>query len=140
MDFYEAISIAPYKSAAIARLKLSKEEVNDYFEMLDGVPRAQEGQPLHQVLGHPDPIQGDMQLECQLASNGLYCGDLTGYQDPRRAELELNAAQWQLLSQLDSDDQADMMWGDVGRLYFWIRQADLQHLNFDDVWMVFQCG
>lgn len=140
VGFYEAISIAPYESADIARLKLSKEEVNAYFEVLDGVTRDQEGQPLHQVLGHPDPIQGDMQLECQLASNGLYCGDSTGYQDPRRAELELSAAQWQLLFQLDSDDQANMMWGDVGRLYFWIRQADLQHLNFGGVWMVLQCG
>lgn len=93
VDFYEVISIAPYESADIARLQLSKEEVNAYFEVLDGVTRDQEGQPLHQVLGHPNPIKGDMQLECQLASNGLYCGDSTGYQDPIRADLELGADQ-----------------------------------------------
>ena len=32
--------------------------------------------PHHQIGGFPDPVQGDeMELECQLVSNGLYCGD-----------------------------------------------------------------
>ncbi|HUT87622.1 MAG TPA: YwqG family protein [Candidatus Heimdallarchaeota archaeon] len=90
--------------------------------------------------GHPDPIQGDMQLDCQLTSHGLYTGDATGYEDPRRAELEKGATDWQLLLQIDSDeDNAGMMWGDMGRLYFWIRKDDLKKRAFENVWMVLQC-
>jgi len=32
---------------------------------------------------------------------------------------------WQLLMQLDSEDEAGMMWGDVGKLYFTILEHDL---------------
>jgi uncharacterized protein YwqG len=44
-----------------------------------------------------------------------------------------------LLLQIDTDDDAGMMWGDVGRLYFWVPRAELQERNFDAVWMVLQC-
>lgn len=33
----------------------------------------------HRIGGDPDVIQGDMYLECQLVTNGLYCDDSTGY-------------------------------------------------------------
>jgi uncharacterized protein YwqG len=97
------------------------------------------GSPKHQLLGHPMPIQGDMQLECQLVSNGLYCGDPSGYNDPRAKELESGASQWRLLLQVDTDEDSEMMWGDCGRLYFWIRDEDLRKRNFGAVWMILQC-
>jgi len=55
-----------------------------------------------------------LELECQLVTNGLYLGDLSGYKDPRRKELEPGADDWTLLIQIDSDDKAKMMWGDGG--------------------------
>ena len=81
-----------------------------------------------------------MRLECQLVTNGLYCGDATGYQDPRRASLELGASDWQLLLQIDSDEERlGWMWGDVGRVYFWIRRQDLASADFEGAWAVLQC-
>lgn len=32
------------------------------------------------------------------------------------------------------------MWGDVGRLYFWIKDADLAAGRWDEVWACLQCG
>ncbi len=93
----------------------------------------------HRLLGHPDPIQGEMQLECQVVSHGLYCGDHTGYEAPKAAELKARAINWHLLLQVDSEQAAGMMWGDVGRLYYWIRSEDLKAGNFDNVWLVLQC-
>ena len=40
-------------------------------------------------------------------------------------------ADWCLLLQVDSDDAAGIMWGDAGRVHFWIRQDDLKARNFD---------
>jgi uncharacterized protein YwqG len=80
-----------------------------------------------------------MELECQLVTNGIYCGDPSGYEGPRAAVLEAGSADWRLLMQLDSDDEAGMMWGDAGRLYFWIREADLRERRFDKVWLILQC-
>ena len=39
-------------------------------------------------------VQGDMQLEAQLVMNGLYCGDPSGYHDPRAAKLEKTCEEW----------------------------------------------
>ena len=96
--------------------------------------------PRHKLLGHPNVIQNDMELECQLVSNGVYCGDSEGYRSKEAAALSPGAADWMLLLQIDSDDDTGMMWGDAGMLYFWIRRQDLAARAFDRVWMILQCG
>jgi predicted DNA-binding protein (MmcQ/YjbR family) len=46
----------------------------------------------------------------------------------------------QLLFQLDSDDSAEMCWGDGGLIYFWIRPQDVKRRNFKRVYTDYQCG
>jgi|CXWL01.1.fsa_nt_gi uncharacterized protein YwqG len=94
----------------------------------------------HQMLGHSQNVQGDMQLEAQLVTNGIYCGDSSGYNDPRTQLLEQGAEDWVLLLQLDSDETSDLMWGDVGMLYFWIKRQDLTDCRFENVWVALQCS
>jgi uncharacterized protein YwqG len=129
--------------------------VPDIYDVLQKTPSLTEGQmqevcsvfaeyeemraPMHQLLGRPAQVEGDMRLECQLVSHGLYCGDETGYSDPRAKALEAGAADWRLLLQVDTDDEAGMMWGDCGRLYFWIREDDLRERAFENSWMILQC-
>jgi uncharacterized protein YwqG len=87
-------------------------------------------------------MQGEMQTDCQLASHGInYCNPVHG----GVSEVEINklkegATDWELLLQIDSDDNAGMMWGDVGKLYFWIHRDELRRRNLDAAWMVLQCG
>ncbi len=104
-----------------------------------------DGVPFHHLLGYPQLVQDDMRGECQLASNGIYCGRPEDYQSARAKELLKTAtADWRLLLQLDTEDTADTgpgwMWGDVGRIYFWIRTDDLRARRFDRVWLVLQCS
>ena len=47
---------------------------------------------------------------------------------------------WRLLLQIDSDENCEMMWGDVGRIYFWIKTEDLKNRDFEKVWLILQCG
>jgi uncharacterized protein YwqG len=120
---------------------LNDEEAEAYFDYVSEVEHfGQPNNPNHHLLGHSDNVQGDMQLEAQLVTNGLYCGNATGYNDPRRKLLESGADDWILLLQLDSDEAAGFMWGDLGMLYYWIRRQDLAEARFDDVWMRLQCG
>jgi uncharacterized protein YwqG len=96
--------------------------------------------PHHQVWGFPDPIQGDeMELECQLVSHGLYCGDSSGYLSREAAPLKEGAKDWRLLLQIDTDEDLGVMWGDGGILYFWIREEDARAGRFDQAWAVLQC-
>ena len=94
---------------------------------------------LHMMGGHPDVIQNSMEEECELVSNGIYLGDVKGYKSPEAVALRQKPRDWRLLLQLDSDDDAGMMWGDAGRLYVWIRGSDLEARDFSKVWMFLQC-
>jgi uncharacterized protein YwqG len=94
----------------------------------------------HHLLGYPQVIQNPMELECQLASNGVYCGGPEGYRSAAAKELAAGASDWRLLLQIDTDEEGPgWMRGDVGRIYFWIKRNDLASLRFHDVWLIFQC-
>ena len=119
---------------------LTEEQQDAYNDFLyDWVDEESMEQTTHRINGHPDTIQGDMYLQCQLVTNGLYCGDSTAYNHPLRKELEPHVKDWQLLLQLDSEDDLGYMWGDSGKLYFWIREEDCKNKEFDKVWTILQC-
>jgi uncharacterized protein YwqG len=95
----------------------------------------------HRLLGHPALVQADMREKCQLVANGLYCGDGSGWRDPRAKALLPAAREWQLLLQVDTDEEGPRWsWGLGGRLYFWIRRDDLDGSHFEDAWAVVQGG
>jgi uncharacterized protein YwqG len=123
---------------SIEALGFTGDEAEAYIAMSESVF---DGRPGHQVGGFPDNVQSDtMELECQLASHGLYCGDESGYNDPRAAELGPGAADWRLLFQFDTDDEMDVMWGDCGKLYFWVPEAGARAGDFSNAWIVLQCS
>ena len=95
---------------------------------------------LHRLLGQGEPMYGrEMELDCQLAANGLDLSEGEGYADPRRDELEPGAGEWRLLLQLSSDPELGWSWSEpFGRLYIWIRADDLSAGNFDRVWTILQ--
>ena len=95
------------------------------------------------LLGYADLIQGGMLLGCELSTNGIYSGDAKiKVTDEEIQQYKKNCKQWQLLFQLGSLDLGDyeLMWGDMGSIYYYIKIDDLKKLKFDDCWLVLQCG
>lgn len=137
VGFTPIMSLPSWERPEVQELELSEEEL----ELLDELTsRPFGGAPKHQVGGHPTPIQGDqMEVECQLASHGIPVGDPSGYLGPAAEELKLGAAEWRLLLQLDSDDQLDLMWGDGGKIYFWVPEAAARRGDFTATWLILQC-
>jgi uncharacterized protein YwqG len=129
------ITLPGINSGLLREFQATKEEFEAYRKLVD--PPATS---LHRMGGHPNEVQGPLGLEAQLVSNGIYCGDANGYAEGRERGLDARAVDWRLLLQVDSDEQAGMMWGDVGRLYFMIHKDDLQHRRFEKVWLILQCG
>jgi uncharacterized protein YwqG len=122
----------------VSALKFSQDEFERYFELSD---QRFQGLPKHQMLGLPSPVQNDsMELESQLASNGVYCGNPEGFASARAKQIEDGARNWRLLYQMDSDDALGVMWGDVGMLYFWVEESAATRGDFSNVWLVLQCG
>jgi uncharacterized protein YwqG len=145
--FSPALTIPVMGSQAYDQLvdkaKLKKDEVDRYWDLPGEVRAAYcqiDSETFHQLLGHANNVQDDMQLEAELVTNGLYCGDQTGYRDRRRKNLEKQSHHWQLLFQLDSVEALGMMWGDMGRLYYWVKRDDLHQRQFGGHWMTMQCG
>ena len=137
LTFKSSVSLPNWEQTSISE-RLSKPEIDKYLDATEDLDLNVES---NKLLGHSDNIQGPMELECQLVTNGLYCGDATGYNDPRAKELEKGVDNWTLLLQVDSNyEESGMMWGDVGRLYFWITKDDLKNMNFDHCWLILQCS
>ena len=144
--FHQTMTLPQFGSRAYDELNresgMSSNDADRYFDFLAAYESryypAGTVASAHRLLGHSANIQGDMQLEAQLVTNGLYCGDPSGYHDSRPKELESGADDWVLLLQLDSDDHADLMWGDAGMLYYWILFSDLAALRFDRTRMTLQ--
>ncbi len=132
LNYKNSVSLPSWENDFV-RNRLNDKELDKYIEIASN-------EEMNKMFGYADNVQGEMELECQLVTNGLYCGDATGYNDPRRPELEKGITDWNLLLQIDSEeDKTGMMWGDAGRLYFWIKEQDLKDLNFDESWFVLQC-
>jgi uncharacterized protein YwqG len=106
----------------------------------------------HAVGGYPNYIQHDPRLRAELITTGLYprikgrgrnpaTGEsVTSKEDEPLLETAEAAMQdWQSLFLVDSEQSADIPWGDMGRLYYLIRKDDLQKRAFDNVWMEFDC-
>ncbi|MBN1500264.1 MAG: DUF1963 domain-containing protein [Spirochaetes bacterium] len=128
----------PADNPQIEKLNFDDNQCELYYDFLYN---AYNGKAMHILAGYPYPIQNDdMDLEAQLSSNGIDCGDSTAYKSSKAEELEPGRHDWMLLLQIDSDVETGMMWGDMGMLYFWIRKDDLKKLKFDNVWMILQCG
>lgn len=87
----------------------------------------------HRLLGYPDTLQDDMRLQCELVTHGVQDEN-----DPRIATYQKSAAQWHLLLQIDSDEQAGMRWSSNGMLYYWITRSALQTCHFAQTWLVLQ--
>ena len=132
--FASEITFSQQPPLEISDLDWTDEDQKKYESVLSSFA-SQTGRitPRHRMLGFSDTIQDDMRLQCQLASNGL-----TDINDPKAAALTKGATEWQLLLQVDTDEEIGMRWGNAGMLYYWIKLADLQTRHFDASWLVLQ--
>ena len=135
ITFASGIDLLSTDSDLCDDLELPDEEMDDYFDWMD----EREGE-CNKLLGHSDNIQGGMELECEYVTNGIYCGDPSGYEKAKALGLDKNAARWSLLMQVESNEDLGMMWGDMGRLYLWITDEDLKARRFEKSWLILQCG
>jgi uncharacterized protein YwqG len=133
--------VLPDGFADETRSLLGDDQLDAYWDVRDDVlDELFHGAPRHRVCGLPDIVQNPMELECQLASEGVYVGDPTGYQTPRAHELAPGAKDWRLLAQIDSDDDLGLMWGDAGLVYWWLREADFHQGRPERCWGILQCS
>jgi uncharacterized protein YwqG len=138
LDFVPQVSLPTADWLASCEDPIDLDDNSDAYEALlqevfgDG--------PMHTIGGHARNVQGPMELECALASAGVYVGDATGYASPEAKKLEHTAKNWLPLLQIDTDEEGPRwMWGDCGMLYFWMKQQALRERDWKSAWGVLQC-
>ena len=136
VTFSLEIAVPPYDSKLVERLRLSDAEGDAYVNLL---VLWTEGSQFIACWVTRSRSKGTCKQECQFVSNGVDTGGGISLSEARRTTLEKGITDWQLLLQIDSDDSLQTMWGDAGRIYFWIREQDLKNQDFGQVWLVLQC-
>ena len=143
LTFADAVSLL--SSFAYSRRSGKEVDWDTYNELraefgYDAV--AHEDNPM-KMLGYADEIQGEMEPECELYSRGID-GDMhEELSEEAYAELmKTSVERWVLLLQMGTvtDGDTELMYGDCGLIYFWIRKEDLAARNFDHVRLILQCG
>lgn len=120
---------------------LDWQEYTSYCEQIGNVSQTQN--EVSKLLGWADVIQNSMTIECELVSQGYETG--YGVQDIPKTVIEqaeqTSLEQWQLLFQLDTveNDTFCLMFGDCGRIYYYIKTEDLKQKRFENHWLVLQC-
>ncbi len=94
------------------------------------------------LLGYADLIQDSMLDECARVTSGIYCGNADSYNNistEQKSAIAEDARNWTLLAQFGTLSD-EIMFGDCGCIYFYIRKEDLAKRRFDRVWLCLQCG
>ena len=93
------------------------------------------------LLGHPEVIQNPMEEECEAVTRGFNMGGIESYPKQYQKEIRSASKDWILLFQMDTVETSDyeLMFGDSGHIYFWIKKEDLANKNFEDIWLILQC-
>lgn len=113
----------------------------DFFGLISSASYTQPSPPytriVNRLLGYNHDVPADMQLDCQLV---LETGRRYKSTPEQRQNAEQRKGYWQLLFQMDSDENAGMMWSDAGVICFYIRRQDLQIRDFSKVCLAFFSG
>ena len=93
------------------------------------------------LLGYPDVIQNSMEEECEAVTRGFDMGGIESYPKQYQKEIRSASKDWILLFQMDTVETSDyeLMFGDSGHIYFWIKKEDLANKNFENIWLILQC-
>jgi hypothetical protein len=88
--------------------------------------------PLHQAGGYADSVQGPVEDEIAQAVLGGVPWD----SEAAVAE----AARWELLLQIETDESLNMMWGDCGSFYWLARPDDVAREDLTKIRFTWQCS
>ena len=120
LNFANATELPDLESDLVGDIEMSDDEIDAYWQMADDFC---ERRSENKILGHSDNIQGGMELECELVTNGFYCDDDEDYSEPEFEKMRQNIGEWTLLLQIGSNDENEMMWCDCGKIYLWIEKV-----------------
>lgn len=124
---------------------LTDRQIDDYnkFEEAEQELQIHRTESMHRTLGWADLIQNNTTWKCELLSQGYSFGAeyIKIPEEIRNGSKLPSVHRWKLLFQLGTVKQDDftLMFGDAGKLYFYIPEEDLRQHRFDRATGEMQC-
>lgn len=124
---------------------LTDRQIDDYdkFEEAEKELSIHRNDRMHRTLGWADLIQNNTTWKCELLSRGYSFGaDFMKIPEEIRNGTKLPSVhRWKLLFQIGTVKEGNftLMFGDAGKLYFFIPEEDLKARRFDRVYGEMQC-
>lgn len=143
---FEAAPCLPHWDDLEALAPEVSERLGDDYDRYEELKkeRGTAGEYASHLLGYPDVIQNPMGPECERVARGYDCGmGPLSLSPEEEAEIAAAAGEWTLLFQMGTVDGGadfELMFGDCGCLYFWMRKKDLAERAFHKAWALLQCG
>lgn len=130
----------PYDDDSLARLGLDEplpdEQQAAHWEIqrtLAAHVLSEPSSSVNRLRGWADPVQWEVERDCLAETRAA------GRMDDKAEADVAQANPWRLLLQIDTDAAPNTEWGDTGRIYFLIREADLMRHDVSNSWVVLQC-
>lgn len=143
LTFADAVSlISPFEYSRRTGKKVDWDTYNELRAEFGAAVAVYDGHHM-KMLGYADEIQDAMEPECELYHRGFEEAAYQTLSEEERADLMEKAVEnWILLFQMGTVEEGDteLMYGDCGVIYFWIRKEDLAARNFDNVRLILQCS
>lgn len=146
LEFSSGNSLPSYEELSIHIPEFfENSDYEDYEAILTKLNIAYENCERNKLLGYADLIQGEALTDCEATSRSIYMGDGKEWNRlsaATKSDITKHASDWILLFQMSSicDTEPEIMWGDMGNLYFYVRKDDLAAQRFDKVKITLQCG
>ncbi len=146
LEFSSQISLPSYEELSVHAPKLfDSMDYEDYEAIQKNHNVSFEQCERCKLLGYADLIQGEALTDCEATARGIYMGNGESWSKlsaDKKADVKMHASDWVLLFQMSSicDTDPEIMWGDMGNLYFYVRKDDLAARRFDKVKLTLQCG
>lgn len=137
------VSYPSYEELPLSELSSAERfRIYDLYEaqlQQNGVELEHDPADCFQLLGYAELIQGSILLECALHSAGLSWRDYAQLSSAEQQSLQKAGGDWTLLAQFGTLSD-ELMFGDCGCIYFYIRKDDLAARRFDRIYLCLQCG
>lgn len=134
--FHQEWTMPNYSCVEVTALALTEDEKQRYWEtwVQWNERQPQPRPPCHRILGCPDVMYNDGRYQC-LNTGTVMAEEWNdpGYIAEWVKKWSPEAAKCLPLLQMDSDQGADLNWGDAGFLYYFVHQDDLRARNFEKV-------
>lgn len=139
ISFFEYYTFPSYQESILQHINLNEEDLNIIVDIIQEIQYSITGSfdILHQVLGHPQAVQGTVRF--WWAAKYLGFGDKTSFSEEEIKLINDEEEKFILLLQLnmgDSNIEIDYF-GDC-IVYFGIHKDDLQNMNFEKAVLVMQ--